>query len=659
MRGVVDGRFVIDEWPADAKGRIGSLGLSGLWLMKKGDDKAYSDPARPDHDWSPVPVPLNWFDLPDGGYSGLGWYRLHLRMPDAPSGEALGIELGWIDDADETYFNGRLIGTTGRFPRSEDADNEEHAYDRTRIYPIPCEAVRWGGDNLLAVRVGSMRYDTAGIYKERQRIGSLSSLLKDFYALQSIPLILATLYLLVASYHALLFYKRPHALEHIIYAVFTAAIGLLTLLRGQLKYFIIDSFTPLKFAEYVIELVLASLFLHFLIYFFEKKSFNRASVILDSSVMCCIAYLILNFSDLTAYFRLNTYVRYALFGSCTIYCVWYLARFRKLMPEAGLMLAGFSVFGLTILVDIASGILVTSIPWLSQYGFFAFVLSIALVMGERHSRLFREIVEAEARLKQYSCELQNKNEELVKLIDIREELAAARRIQQSNLPSRLPEIPGIDMAAVCLPMKDVGGDFYDFHLAGDNKSLGALIADVTGHGIPAALVAAMTKIAFSLLCDHARDPGVMLGEMNKVLCEKVKTTFLAAGYVFIDLQGMSLVHANAGHQPLLVYKKNRAELLLINPRGILVGWDVGSVYETERVEIARGDRIIMYTDGITESRDPRGTHYGDEAFHAMIRESIGLSAGEFTRCVMERVQRFVGRARSQQDDLTLLVIDIR
>jgi|GEM_PF-2450466 len=67
----------------------------------------------------------------------------------------------------------------------------------------------------------------------------------------------------------------------------------------------------------------------------------------------------------------------------------------------------------------------------------------------------------------------------------------------------------------------------------------------------------------------------------------------------------------------------------------------------------------MYTDGITESRDPRGTHYGDVAFHAMIRECIGLSAGEFTRCVMERVQRFVGRDRSQQDDLTLPVIDIR
>lgn|GEM_PF-2115372 len=93
--------------------------------------------------------------------------------------------------------------------------------------------------------------------------------------------------------------------------MFTTAIGLLTLLRGQLKYFIIDSFTPLKFAEYVIELVLASLFLHFLIYFFEKKFFNRASIILDSFVMCCIAYLILNFSDLTAYFRLNTYVRCA------------------------------------------------------------------------------------------------------------------------------------------------------------------------------------------------------------------------------------------------------------------------------------------------------------------------------------------------------------
>lgn len=639
--------------------RIGSIELAGQWLLRKGDDQSYSDPARPDHDWSRVSVPLNWFDLPGGEYCGIGWYRLHLRMPEAPARDALGVELGWIDDADETYFNGKLIGATGKFPASEGGENEEHAYDRTRIYPIPHNIIRWGGDNLLAVRVSSMRYDTAGIYKERQRIGSLSSLLEGFYALQLIPLILATLYLLVGSYHALLYYKRPHAMEHIFYSVFAAAIGFLTLLRGQLKYFIIDSFTPLKFAEYAIELVLASLFVHFLIYFFERRYYNHASLILDSAVAICIAYLTLNFSDLTAYFRLNTYVRYALFGIATAYSVQYLIRFRRISPDAGLMLAGFAVFGLTICADIVSGILVISIPWIAQYGFFAFVLSIALVMGERHSRLFREIVEAEARLKEYTRELREKNEELIKLIDIREELSVARHIQQSNLPLRLPEIAGIDMAAIYLPMKEVGGDFYDFYLPGDKKSFGALVADVTGHGIPASLVAAMTKIAFSLLGDHAHDPGVMLGEMNKVLCEKIKSTFLTAGYIFIDLHEMSLVHANAGHQPLLVYRRETRELLSIKPKGILIGWDAGTSFKTERISIQSGDRIIMYTDGITESSNSYGVHFGDEAFHSMIRESAGLSVESFSRLVIETVNNFVGEERSQQDDLTLLVIDIR
>src|SRR6201994_2411798 len=138
------------------------------------------------------------------------------------------------------------------------------------------------------------------------------------------------------------------------------------------------------------------------------------------------------------------------------------------------------------------------------------------------------------------------------LLTIQKELETARQIQLSILPSAVPKMEGLDIAARYIPMTSVAGDFYDFIVV-DEKHIGILVADVSGHGMPAALIASMLKIALSSQVGHAADPAKVLLGLNETLCGKFQHHFVTAAYVFIDMEGGTLTYAGAGHPPLLLW----------------------------------------------------------------------------------------------------------
>src|SRR6202012_2102299 len=140
----------------------------------------------------------------------------------------------------------------------------------------------------------------------------------------------------------------------------------------------------------------------------------------------------------------------------------------------------------------------------------------------------------------------------LQLQTIQKELETARQIQMSILPTEIPKLDGLDIAARYIPMTSVAGDFYDF-IAVDEKHIGILVADVSGHGMPAALIASMLKIALSSQVDHATDPARVLLGLNKALCGKFEHHFVTAAYVFVDMEKGTLTYAGAGHPPLLLW----------------------------------------------------------------------------------------------------------
>jgi len=243
---------------------------------------------------------------------------------------------------------------------------------------------------------------------------------------------------------------------------------------------------------------------------------------------------------------------------------------------------------------------------------------------------------------------------------IEQELETARRIQSSILPQRLPRVDGLDVVARYVPMADVAGDFYDF-LVVDDKRLGILVADVSGHGIPAALIASMVKVAFSAQAPRAANPAQVLSGMNAIFCGKLKSQFVTAGYIYVDIARRKLTCSNAGHPPLLVWRHSEGKVQEIKPGGMFMGYLPEAEYANAEVTVEPGDRVILYTDGVVEAANQADEFFGTSRFVEFVESYQELSADQFAESLLEYLSAWTGRKPGRdgfEDDLTLVVMNV-
>ena len=202
------------------------------------------------------------------------------------------------------------------------------------------------------------------------------------------------------------------------------------------------------------------------------------------------------------------------------------------------------------------------------------------------------------------------------LLSIQKELETARQIQLSILPSVIPRIEGLDIAARYLPMTAVAGDFYDFIVV-DEKHIGILVADVSGHGMPAALIASMLKIALSAQVSHAADPAQVLSGLNQALCGKFQHHYVTAAYLFVDMQKRTLTYAGAGHPPLLLREGPSKCVRDVTENGLFLGRFPFATYSSVELPLNAGDRALLYTDGIPGNDKPCGSRIWQRRFKAV------------------------------------------
>jgi len=237
------------------------------------------------------------------------------------------------------------------------------------------------------------------------------------------------------------------------------------------------------------------------------------------------------------------------------------------------------------------------------------------------------------------------------LAEIRKELEVARRIQESILPSEFPTSGKFRVAARYVPMTSVAGDFYDFVLADDSRA-GLLIADVSGHGVPAALIASMVKLAATSQRAQADDPAALLTGMNAALHGNTQNQFVTAAYVYLDAQRQELRYSAAGHPPMLILRNGVVSEMKENGL-ILAAFDFAA-YDTKAHSLKISDRILLYTDGIIEAANAAGEFFGQERLSELLRETASATAHQAADGIIQAVR---GWARSQDDDLTLLICD--
>ncbi|MGB7750622.1 MAG: SpoIIE family protein phosphatase [Candidatus Acidiferrales bacterium] len=244
------------------------------------------------------------------------------------------------------------------------------------------------------------------------------------------------------------------------------------------------------------------------------------------------------------------------------------------------------------------------------------------------------------------------------LVEINTELEMARQIQLSILPSSTPKITGLDIVARYIPMTSVAGDFYDFIVV-DERHVGILIADVSGHGLPAALIASMLQVALTAQARHVSEPSKVLAGLNQALCGKFQHNFVTAAYVYVDLEKNIMNYGGAGHPPLLLWRKSTGSASELLENGLVMGQFEEATYDSLQVPIEPGDRFFLYTDGILETCNPAQEEFGTDRFMKFMETNNKLPAGPFADALMLELARWLEQppGEGHKDDISLLAID--
>jgi sigma-B regulation protein RsbU (phosphoserine phosphatase) len=219
------------------------------------------------------------------------------------------------------------------------------------------------------------------------------------------------------------------------------------------------------------------------------------------------------------------------------------------------------------------------------------------------------------------------------------------------LPASFPDSPAFRIAARYVPMKSVAGDLYDV-LTADASHVGLLIADVSGHGVPAALIASMVKMAAVSQRDHVAHPARLLSGMNRALCGNTRGQYVTAAYAYLDAATRELRYGAAGHPSMLLLRNGGVTEIAEN--GLLLAAVDGVSYADTTIPLEAGDRLLLYTDGLVEARNRAGEMFGDAALIAKLRHTGEIAPAEAADSIIAAVQ---GWAHSQDDDLTVLICD--
>jgi serine phosphatase RsbU (regulator of sigma subunit)/predicted ester cyclase len=237
---------------------------------------------------------------------------------------------------------------------------------------------------------------------------------------------------------------------------------------------------------------------------------------------------------------------------------------------------------------------------------------------------------------------------------VEQELRVAQRIQQASLPEKVPSLADWQISPFYQPAREVGGDFYDFHLLSGGR-LGVVVGDATGKGMPAALVMSTTCGMLQAVSRAlASSPGEVLDQVNETLFARIpQNMFVTCFYAILDPESGLLSYANAGHD-LPYVRRVGGDAEELRARGMPLGLLPSMSYEEKEILLDAGEGVLFYSDGLVEAHSPKGEMFGFPRLRALMAEhGEERSLGEF---LMEELYSFVGEGWEQEDDITLLTL---
>jgi serine phosphatase RsbU (regulator of sigma subunit) len=236
------------------------------------------------------------------------------------------------------------------------------------------------------------------------------------------------------------------------------------------------------------------------------------------------------------------------------------------------------------------------------------------------------------------------------------DMKIATEIQAGLLPSKIPAMKGYDLDAYYRPSKEVGGDYYDY-INIDQTHLGITVADVSGKGIPGSMVMTMARSLLRMEASRNLSTSDTLKKVNKVVARDIRRgMFVTALYLILDIPKRTILVSSAGHNPLIVFRGKTKKLEMVNPNGIALGFDKGPIFDRtikeELVQLAPGDRVVLYTDGVVEAMDENHEEYSDERFNQVCQKVGDRNSNQFINILVGDLGKHQGKA-DQHDDITV------
>ncbi|MBE0576064.1 MAG: SpoIIE family protein phosphatase [Desulfuromonadales bacterium] len=250
-------------------------------------------------------------------------------------------------------------------------------------------------------------------------------------------------------------------------------------------------------------------------------------------------------------------------------------------------------------------------------------------------------------------------EHLIRAREQQRELAIAKDIQLSLLPTSTPEVPGVALGGICIPAQEVGGDYYDY-LHHEDGRLDLVIADVSGHNVGAALLMAETRTLIRSRKGHLNNPQEIIRELNQFFYEDLTRAelFITLFYLQFCPETRQITFASAGHSPTLLWQSKLKKCIRLDPEGLIIGVKEDFPYEQESLKLVDGDVLLLYTDGVIEAENDMNELFGEDRLVLLLEEHNKLPPQDMIDHIIEQVRLFSGH-RSFKDDVSLIVMQVK
>ncbi|PKA25512.1 serine/threonine protein phosphatase [Leptospira sp. mixed culture ATI2-C-A1] len=566
-----------------------------------------------------------------------------------PDNKPFGIYLDRVQEVDKLFINGVLLGETGQI--SKEGLYLPNWYYK-RLYFIPSSVLKENQINQLEIEI-HFRNKTfqGGLFRKIPVMGNYEQLQEFIIKEDGRDFCFIMLFFGIGAYQifSIILKRQAKSNFYLLLSTLIFVMWRLPLLNISYTYTNLSFFFWLKVFFTAQTLLPVSIFLFSYSLFQTKLKLNERLLIF---FLLCLAFLQTWELEIPTRILLLRIWEFSL-----IIVVFFIIRgviraAKAKKAEAYFLTIGFICICIGTTIDIIIDVTSGKNIYLTQYGFLILMILSGVAISYRHAKNEKELSiltkDLEIRVRERTIELREKNQ------DLEQDLFFASQLQSYLLPKEHPNTIGIRIHTTYLPMKQVGGDLYDWVELDENRLL-LLIADVAGHGVPAAFVSSMVKVQFRESTKNINSPKDVLEHMNQALTSLVSRYFITACCALIDSGKKTITFSTAGHPNPLIYNRFNGKFEFMKIKGPIIGWRESFTYGEWTHQMKTGDRYFFFTDGVTEAR-AENKLFGESKILDLLERGKDKDIKTLSQEIIVQISKF--SEEELKDDVTFFFIDV-